>query len=314
MQFYFAPMEGVTGAMYRRVHRRHFPGVDKYFMPFVSPGQEHNLTRRDLRELAPERNEGIPVVPQLMTKRVEDFNWAAGALAGMGYGEINLNLGCPSGTVVAKGKGSGFLADPAGLDRFLEEIFRRPAVRISVKTRLGLKDPEEFGPLLEIFNRYPIWELIIHPRVRTDFYKNAVNRGAFAAALEESRNPVCYNGDLVTQEDMADVRQAFPGVERVMIGRGLVANPALLCPERCTKAALRAFHDELYAAYCDAFGSEGNAMLRMKEVWFYMIGLFGDHERLAKRLRKTTDVGEYRAVVASIFGDLPLLADTVAGW
>lgn len=314
MRVYFAPMEGVTGAMYRRVHHRHFPGVDRYFMPFLSPGQEHTFTRRDLRELSPAENEGIPVVPQLMTRRAEDFNWAARELSKLGYREVNLNLGCPSGTVVAKGKGAGFLADPELLDRFLEEIFTSAVVRISVKTRLGVKDPEEFGPLLDIFNRYPISELIIHPRARTDFYKNKVNLAAFSAALGKSRNPVCYNGDLVTGADLAAFQTEFPTVERVMIGRGLVAAPALLCSERAGKAALRAFHDELYAAYCGAFGSERNAMLRMKEVWFYMICGFGNHERLAKELRKATDPGVYRAVVGSIFSDLPLLPDTVAGW
>ena len=152
MRFYSAPMEGVTGWLYRGVHHRCFPGADKYFMPFLSVSQDHVFPRRELQDILPAHNEGVPAVPQLLTRRAEDFLWAAGELAAMGYREVNLNLGCPSGTVTAKGKGSGFLAFPEELDRFLEEIFSRAPVAVSVKTRLGVREPEEFLRILEIYN------------------------------------------------------------------------------------------------------------------------------------------------------------------
>ena len=163
MRYYAAPMEGVTSYLYRKAHSRYFKKADKYFMPFLSPSHDHIFTKKDLREIAPEHNEGLNAVPQLLTRRAEDFLWAAGELKKMGYREVNLNLGCPSGTVTAKGKGAGFLGEPAELDRFLEEIFAAAEVRISVKTRLGLRESEEFSHLLEIYNRYPIAELTIHP-------------------------------------------------------------------------------------------------------------------------------------------------------
>ena len=123
MRYYFAPMEGVTGAVYRRTHHDYFPGIDKYFMPFITPTANGRLTPRQKRDVAPEVNAGVPAVPQLLTKSAEDFIWAANALFDMGYREVNLNLGCPSGTVTAKGKGAGFLGDPDALDRFLDAVF-----------------------------------------------------------------------------------------------------------------------------------------------------------------------------------------------
>ena len=169
-------MEGLTGALYRQAHCRWFGGVDRYFIPFITPTQDHRFTKRELREILPEHNRGLAAVPQLLVRRAEDFLWAAGELAAMGYPEINLNLGCPSGTVVAKGKGSGFLGLPEELERFLDTVFDAAPCAVSIKTRLGLREPEEFGPLLALFQRYPLAELIVHPRVQKDMYKNTPRR------------------------------------------------------------------------------------------------------------------------------------------
>lgn len=310
MQYYCAPLEGVTGHIFRCAHHRYFSGVDKYFMPFLSPNMHHCFSKKELQDVLPANNAGIPAVPQLLTKSAADFLWAAGALAEMGYPEVNLNLGCPSGTVVAKGKGAGLLREPAQLDRFLDEIFRAAPVAISVKTRLGLTRPEEFFPLLEIFSRYPVAELIIHPRVQQDFYKNRPRMEVFEAAARQSRNPVCYNGDLVMPDDCLHFSASFPNVSAVMLGRGLVANPALARQARggaaADKQTLRAYHDEIYHGYCDAFGSARNAILRMKELWFYMLHLFAESERAAKKLRKLTDPRDYVAWVDAVYQNLAL--------
>ena len=318
MLYYFAPMEGVTGATYRAAHHRYFPGVNKYYMPFITPTQHQALTPRQLRDIAPERNAGVPAVPQLLTRRAEDFIWCADALAGLGYGEVNLNLGCPSGTVVAKGKGAGFLAFPDELDRFLDAVFRAARCEISIKTRLGVDDPAEFARLLSIYNRYPVSELTVHARVRRDFYKGGVRAEGFAEALAGSRCPVALNGDLVTAADLRDARTRYPGARALMLGRGLIANPALVTretggpgPERDT---LRAFHDEVYEGYSALFGDRRNAARRMKELWFYHIHLFGEHEKHEKRLRKATEPREYEAAAAAIFRELPLRADAAPGW
>ena len=315
MEYYFAPMEGITGAIYRTVHHRHFPGVDKYYMPFISPTQDHLFTQRELRNIAPEENVGFAAVPQLLTKNPEDFLWAAGALFDMGYGEVNLNLGCPSGTVTAKGKGAGLLADPDRLDAFLEAVYAAAPGPISLKTRLGVESPEEFPRLLEVFSKYPVHLLIIHPRVRQDFHKHPVRMEEFARALELYRGPVCYNGGLVTPGDCEAFRARFPQVDKVMIGQGLMADPALIRRAKggppASREELRAFHDEVYHAYLAAFSSQRNTVYHMKEFWSYLGRMFEGTEKPMKRLKKATDSAGYESAVEQIFRECGLRESAV---
>lgn len=305
-----APLDGITKVVFRRVYQEMFGGVDRCFIPFFSPTDQHIVTKRDQRELDVANNAGVDVVPQIMTRRAEDFLWAAELLGNMGYGEVNLNLGCPSGTVTAKGKGSGFLSRPEDLDRFFETVFSRVRLPVSVKTRLGIQAPEEFERLLAIYNRYPIACLTIHPRVQKEFYKGHIHRELFAWAVERSLNPLCYNGDLLTVEDCRSFAEDFPGVEAVMIGRGAVADPALPRKLRggsgATREELMAFTGRLYREYQEFYGQVGPAAQRMKEVWFYLIHLFEGRERLDKRMRRSRGPGEYEALEAEIFSELPL--------
>ena len=305
MRYDFAPMEGLTDSIYRRAHHKYFSGVDRYFMPFLSPTIHRSLTHREDRELPMADSEAFCAVPQVLTKVSEDFLWAAQVCRDRGYDEVNLNVGCPSGTVVSKGKGSGMLRDPSALDRFLEEIFRGSVLPISVKTRLGLEDPEEFPVILNIFNQYPIKELIIHPRVRKQFYNGSVDMELFRYAARCSRNPLCYNGDVTTMEQAEAIVREFPQVEAVMIGRGLVADPGMLCGGTDV-SALEQFMNALLEEYTEAFGGSRNAMFRLKENWGFLHTRFEGVDKLWKKLRKTTDLNEYRSITAEIFHTLPL--------
>ena len=311
-----APLEGVTGRFFRQVHNRWFGGIDRYYAPFLSPTQTHCFGKKELDQVLPEHNEGICMIPQLLTRNAEDFLWAAGVLAAMGYTEVNLNLGCPSGTVVAKGKGSGFLARYEELSVFLEEIYSHCPIDISIKTRLGLTDPEEFGPLLELFNRFPVKELTVHPRVQKDMYRYPVRREVFAAAVPNCSLPLSYNGDLNTVLDCRAVAQEFPSLKSLMLGRGLIGDPALARKVKGGAPAdletLRTFHDELYESYCASFKSRRNAMMRMKELWFYLIGLFEDDGKHGKALRKATDDKEFESRAHDIFRNLPLKSENTA--
>lgn len=313
MRYYFAPMEGITDYIFRNTHHRYFPGVDKYYTPFFSPTNDGRFPPRNMRDFDPEVNREVRVVPQLLTKHGADFLWAARVLAELGYGEINLNLGCPSGTVTAKGKGSGLLSDLEGLRRLLDEIFAQAPAAISVKTRLGRSDPEEFPRLLEIFNQYPISELTVHCRVGTDFYRRPARPEAFALPLTESRAPACYNGDLSTRERAEELQMRYPAVPAAMLGRGAVADPALIPRLKGGPAAdretLRQYTQELFERYSSAFGSARSALGRMKEIWFYQLDLFDGAEKYEKRLRKTVSPEEYRDLAARILGELPLRAD-----
>ncbi len=310
MGCYFAPMEGITNYIYRNAHSKYFMPTDKYFTPFISPDRNHVFSEKGFKDVLPEKNKVKNLVPQLLTRSAEDFIWAAGELKVMGYEEVNLNLGCPSGTVVAKGKGSGFLKDAQELDRFFEEVFSHIDIKLSVKSRLGIHEPEEFPAILAVFNKYPISELILHPRVQKDLYRLPVRTEDFAQALKESRNPLVWNGDLNTTEDVSSIRHRFPEINTVMIGRGLVRDPALaglLNGEKgVDKERLRSFHDEIYEECAQAFSSRRNAMLRMKELWWYMADLFEESEGHIKRIKKAADTRDFELAVESVFRDLEL--------
>ena len=305
MRYYFAPMEGLTDSIYRRAHHAHFSGVDRYFMPFLSPTIHRTLTHREDRELPMADSVPFCAVPQVLTKVAEDFLWAAQVCQDRGYEEVNLNVGCPSGTVVSKGKGSGMLRDLDHLDRFLDDIFHSSVLPISIKTRLGIENPDEFPSILDIYNKYPIKELTIHPRVRKQFYNGSVDMEMFRHAAEYSKNPLCYNGDLTSMEQIEALSREFPSVEAVMIGRGLVADPGLLCGGTDVKA-LERFMNELLEIYTVEFGGARNAMFRLKENWGLLHPRFEGVDKLWKKLRKTTDLEEYKLITSEIFRTLPL--------
>ena len=314
MRYYFAPMEGLTDSIYRRLHHKYFPGIHRYYMPFLSPTIHRTLTHKEDRELPMADSVDFTAVPQILTKVPEDFLWAAQVCRDRGYTEVNLNIGCPSGTVVSKGKGSGMLRDPSALDAFLDQVFSGSPLPVSVKTRLGLETPEEFPALMEVFNRYPIPELTVHPRVRKDFYKEPVREDWFAYAYEESKNPLCYNGNILTPADIQEVQQRYPRVEAVMVGRALIGDPGMLCGNGTSAETLKAFHDELMEEYIRAFGTARNAMFRMKENWGFLHKRFENTDKLWKKLRKTTDIDEYMAITAEIFHTLPLAPELRADW
>ncbi|GAB6150569.1 tRNA dihydrouridine synthase [Clostridium novyi] len=313
MRYYLAPMEGITGYIYRNAYEKFFGNVDKYFTPFIVTNKNIGFKAKELRDVLPENNEVKNIVPQILTNDSERFINIARKLQELGYNEINLNLGCPSGTVVSKYRGSGFLAKREELDRFLEEIFKIDDMKISIKTRLGKDSPEEFYELIKIFNKYPLEELIIHPRTREDFYKNKPNLEVFKDALSLSVNPICYNGDIFTSTDYKQLTESFPQVETVMIGRGILANPGLIneIKENKTldKKVLREFHDEVLNNYRELFNEDRNAMFRMKELWGYMIYIFSDNKKYAKKIRKAQNLRDYNEAVSSLFREQEIVKE-----
>ncbi len=304
MKYFFAPMEGITGYVYRNAHHRFFRQVDQYFTPFIVPNQNRRLTSREMNDICPEHNEGVPVVPQIMSCKADEFIWAAEKARSFGYREVNLNLGCPSATVVTRKRGSGFLAFPQELDIFLDQVCEalgKLDMELSVKTRTGKEKPQEFPRLLEIFNKYPLKQLVIHPRLQTDFYENKPDLEAFAMAVSESRNPVCYNGDLFSVEDICRIREHFPSVECLMMGRGLLANPALAEGKAPDMVRLKGFHDALLSGYRQAIPGDRNVLFKMKEVWIYLGSGFTNFEKYGKKIKKSQKLAEYEQAVERLF-------------
>ena len=336
-KFYFAPMEGVTGYTLRNVHYACYPGIDAYFTPFIAPNQHHAVNPKEHRDVVQDNNAGIPLIPQVLTNKSDLFLWSARELKEKyGYTEVNLNLGCPSKTVVSKHKGSGFLEDTEKLDRFFDEVFTAVGAassscepgtpencypKISVKTRLGLDSAEEFADILHVYNRYPLSELIIHARVQKEFYKGEPNLPAFGDAVKVTKHSLCYNGDIWTLEDYKRVRELFPTVTKFMIGRPLMANPELVqeCRQyeesletgkewtgyQISMELLKKFHDRLLQGYLVQMNGDGNNVLfKMKELWGFMGRRFPEEEKLIKKLIKANKIEEYEQLAEKLFDEM----------
>lgn len=303
---YFAPLEGVTDAAFRCVHHAHFSGVHKYFIPFVSPTQDLVFTPREKRNILPEYNQGYTAVPQVLTRKSDHFLWAANHFADMGYQEVNLNAGCPSGTVTAKGKGSGMLTDIPNLEVFLDEVMAKSPLPVSVKTRIGFTSPTEFERIMDVYNQYPLHELIIHPRTRSQQYEGRANRFVYRDALAASSLPIVYNGDLFTAADCEKHVAENEKTTALMLGRGLISNPALAQEfsggEKLTKEAFVSFHDALMQAHAD-FHPRNVVFGRMKEFMKYAVCSFADFEKPRKQLRKAANMDAYLDVVHRLFDE-----------
>lgn len=309
MKYYLAPMEGLTDSVYRTLHHKYFGGVDRYYTPFFSPTEVHRLHAREVREFDPQNNPA-PTVPQLLSKNADDFLWMAGEIASLGYSEVNLNLGCPSGTVTAKKKGAGMLVDTDALEAFLDRVFAACPIQISIKTRIGYQDTDEWPTLLEIFHQYPICELTVHPRTGKEMYRGIPHLDAYGYVSQNTKIPLCYNGNVTTRADAAYIAQRFPETQAIMIGRGLLSNPALLSDKAPTRALIRDFHEELMARYRVVLGSEQATVGRMKEIWLLMQGLFESDKKYLKRLQQCKSEDELRGAVMAMICELPLKAQS----
>ena len=305
MQVYFAPLESITGYVFRNVYETYYGGIDRYFTPFITATDSRRLRNKEMRDILPDNNSVGCLIPQIMSNRAEEFLRVADQMAELGYDTVNLNLGCPARTVVSKGKGSGFLARTVALDRFLREIYEKCPLKISIKTRLGVDDPEEFLEIIDIYNQYPVEELIIHPRVQKEFYKNTPKLDTYAWAVEHSQHPLCYNGDICTVEDMEQLKTRFPQTDTVMMGRGVLADPALGRKLKGGSAAtieeLKKFHDVLYAAYCEEMSGDRTVLYKMKEMWFYLHPIFTDGRKYFKKIKKCEKCVVYESVVKELF-------------
>ncbi len=282
MKFYFAPMESITIYLYRNIYEQLFGEIDKYYTPFIMPNGKRTFKTREFQDVLPEHNEGLNIVPQILTKNAQDFIRTAKELKELGYNEVNLNLGCPSRTVVAKQKGSGFL-----------------------------REPEEFEEILSIYNRHPVYELTIHPRLQQEFYKGKPHLDIFEYATKHSGNPLCYNGDIVTKQDYDHITDRFKDINAVMIGRGLLRNPALVREikygQKLTKRELLKMHDTLYVAYQEYLSGDKNVLYKMKEFWNNAAVMFTNHEKYAKKIRKVQNLKNYEKAVEALFSDQELI-------
>jgi tRNA-dihydrouridine synthase len=319
MRFYYAPMEGVTLYPLRNIHRQIMgDGVDKYFTPFLTATNSHHFKNREKKDVLPDKNVAFEnyedqIVPQLMAGNSADFLWAAKEIKKLGYKEVNLNLGCPAPTVVNRHKGSGLLLDIDYLDRMLAEIYAQVSEgdeypEVSIKTRLGFSSEDEAIPLMKVLASYPLKELTIHARVREDYYSGTPRYDAYKRAVDTYREQggsadICYNGNVDSKAAYEKI-QDLP-FDAVMIGRGLLTDPALVRVlkggEVPRKEELREYLAKLYEGYATYIPEDRNVIFKMLEHWAYLHVHFKDCDRFLKTIRKSRSRDEYHAAVNNIF-------------
>lgn len=305
MHISFAPLEGITTYTYRNLHFRLFGGADLYYAPFIAPDSSGKFKDSALRDVLPENNRDISLIPQILCNKAEAFLAVAEKLSKMGYEELNLNAGCASGTVVPKHKGAGMLIDLDSLDEFLSEVFSKCPVKVSVKTRMGVESTEEFPAILEIYNKYPLSQLIIHARDKAGKYTSRPDTQMFIDSFSKSSALTVYNGDIFSAAHLSALCEKLPGLESVMVGRGAIANPAL--PRQLKggaaleKAEFKNFHDELMAEYLRIGLSDFFTLGRLKEIWFYSAHMFPDSQKAMKKVLKSRSLSEYQSAVSQFF-------------
>lgn len=305
MKLLFAPLDGITGFTYRNLHHALFDGVNAHYAPFISPTVNEEMRGKEIRDILPENNKGINLVPQILANRSDFFIRGAEQLIDMGYtDEININIGCPSGTVTSKNKGSGFLRDLDGMNRFLDEVYTwndnlENPLALTVKTRIGYETAYEFQDILDVYNKYPIPLLIVHPRTKKQMYKERANLDAFQYAYDNSKNALCYNGDINTLEDYEYIKKRFSKIEYAMIGRGMITNPNLANEingeEKLTLDQIKKYHDTFYDEFEKIFESDKHLLFKMKEFWNYVSKNFVKENEICKMIRKCQSLDKYKA-------------------
>ena len=304
MKLYFAPLEGIAGCIYRNTHRAFFDGCDAYFAPFITPSEQERVSRKGLRDVLPEKNPGQNLKVQVLANHKDAILPFAEKIKSYGYTELNLNAGCPYPRVVNKGRGAGLLLEKEKLDRLLDGVFSQIDIKLSVKTRAGFFDTEELSGLMDIYNRYPISLLTIHPRAREAFYAGEPDMAAFSQGYALSKNPVCYNGNILTREDFESIAKEFPDLDSVMIGRGAIKNPALFREikggARLSTQEIQAFSEKLLENYYAELKSEVFTLQKLKEVWNYMIQNYPEETKIAKQIKKANKLRDLQEAISQL--------------
>ena len=307
-----APLKGVTDAIFRTTYAEFFSGIDVAVAPFLTTVKGPRIKASHLKQVLPENNRQMPVVPQIISKTAANFAFLAEALFDLGYTTVNWNLGCPYPMVAKKGRGSGLLPHPEAVACFLDQALPAMSGRLSIKMRLGRHKAEEIEILLPLFDRYPIESITIHPRTGVQMYTGSPDLDAFEKCLTLTRHQVIYNGDIISKSSFDQLKARFPGVTTWMIGRGVMSDPFLPATiqgqsvddqERIER--FQSFHQAIFSRYQSALFGPSHLLDRMKGLWTYFSNGFNDGRNLRKCIHKTQKVSQYMEVVNRYFNDQP---------
>jgi len=302
-RIYVAPFQGITTSVFREIFTRHFPGTDKLFTAFFTGINNEKSLRTRQKELEKVSHNGVPVIPQILSKDAAEILLFGKLCHDMGFNEINWNLGCPFPRVARKMRGSGLMPYPEKIEEILETVLPLLPGKISVKCRLGYHHPNEILTLLPVFNKFPLSEIIVHARLGEQMYKGSVDTGTFGEVLRQSTQQMVYNGDIFSRTDFEAFNQQFPRVNHWMLGRGLLADPFLSeqlhgnsLPSQ-PLSIIRKYVDDLYYEYRKAFNDSLRTINVMKEFWSYLSLSFDRPERVFGKIKKCTSFDVYEDAV-----------------
>ncbi|MBR4506813.1 MAG: tRNA-dihydrouridine synthase family protein [Bacteroidales bacterium] len=291
MYIAFAPLQGYTDAVYRRVHHECVGGVDEYYTPFVRI-EKGEVRRKDLRDTDPVANAGVPTVPQVIAAGGDEFARLCDALQGQGWGRIDLNMGCPFPMQVKAGRGSGLLQHPEHIEEIQKEMLRRPEVTFSVKMRLGQESDEEGLAVMPIINDMPLVHVTLHPRLGKQQYKGTADKEAFMRFVEVCRQPMVYNGDIMEVESG---KWKAENVKGIMFGRGLLARPWMLVDKE-PHEVIKAMHDRIYRHATEHLCGDSQILSRLHAFWEYL----DIPHKQKKAIMKATTLQRYCEAVAVV--------------
>ncbi len=303
MNLYFAPLQGYTDAAYRRIHNEIFDGcIDSYYTPFVR--LERRLPRaKDLRDISLKVNNGVPVVPQIIAKDIEEFKILVDAITNIGYTNIDINLGCPFPLQVKRGRGAALLSNKPQLETILKEVTKLKGITFSVKMRLGNTNHYEWCECANILNDAPLSHITLHPRIATQQYKGTVDIDIFKEFMSQINHPIVYNGDITTTGHINQIANLFPNLKGIMIGRGLLAAPSLAWEWRNNITLtitqqlnkLLRLHDMLMTHYQTTLQGESHLLTKMRTFWDFSEPLIG-HKTL-KLINKASTMSKYHQAI-----------------
>lgn len=300
-----APIQGITDYQFRNTLNKFFEGVDSMYSPYLRVDKDMKLKNSKVKDVLPEYNKTINLVPQIMTNKPEEFIYMSKFLFDKGYGHINWNLGCPFAMVTNCELGAGLLPHHNKIEDILEKVFPVIPVKLSIKMRIGLENEKDIFNILPILDKFPILEIIIHPRTGKQMYKGQVNTDIFEKCLDITKHNICYNGDINTLEDYSNLSCRYKTVNSWMLGRGLVANPFLAMqinqndkkfPEN-KMDIFKNFHDELCEQYLSNLSGPSHLLNKMRIFWEYFSLSFSNSHKVYKRVKKATSISKYRTAV-----------------
>ena len=302
---HFAPLQGYTDDVYRRIHHELMGRIQTYYTPFLRM-EGGGVRSKDMRDIRPEFNEGVPVVPQIIVKSMKEFDFLTGIVEEKGYTRVDINMGCPFPLQAKHGRGSGLLAHVDIIEEMAKAIAAKSQLKFSVKMRLGWENANEWRPVLDILNSTPLEQITLHPRIGTQQYKGSVSMEVFEEFYKLCKHPLIYNGDVTSVNDIRKLEEMYPKLAGVMIGRGLLARPSLaleyasgveLSWEK-RRSLLLDFHDRMKAHYETTANSETQVHSRLRLFWEYMEEELG--RKAYKKIMKAGNLKNYLSAVREI--------------